>query len=312
MSRGDRILDHLRVAPGTAAAIADRDPGWTGGPDYEGLTHDGLKREAKAVLARDVERLSEAQELLWASDSRALLVVFQALDAAGKDSAIEHVMSGVNPQGVQVFSFKTPSAEELDHDFLWRTAKAAPERGRIGIFNRSHYEEVVALRVHPEWLDAQRLPRSSDDPGFWDERFEDINTFERHLDRTGTKIVKFFLHVSREEQKRRFIARLDEPHREWKFNAADVAERARWDEYMAAYEDALTATSTPWAPWYVVPADYKWVTQALVAAILVDTIHALDLQWPTVSAADHEANAAARRELDAEGADADVVGSARS
>jgi PPK2 family polyphosphate:nucleotide phosphotransferase len=312
MSRGDRILDHLRVAPGTAAAIADRDPGWTGGPDYEGLTHDGLKREAKAVLARDVERLSEAQELLWASDSRALLVVFQAMDAAGKDSAIEHVMSGVNPQGVQVFSFKTPSAEELDHDFLWRTAKAAPERGRIGIFNRSHYEEVVALRVHPEWLDAQRLPRSSDDPGFWDERFEDINTFERHLDRTGTKIVKFFLHVSREEQKRRFIARLDEPHREWKFNAADVAERARWDEYMAAYEDALTATSTPWAPWYVVPADYKWVTQALVAAILVDTIHALDLQWPTVSAADHEANAAARRELDAEGADADVVGSARS
>ena len=214
MSRGDRILDHLRVAPGTAAAIADRDPGWTGGPDYEGLTHDGLKREAKAVLARDVERLSEAQELLWASDSRALLVVFQAMDAAGKDSAIEHVMSGVNPQGVQVFSFKTPSAEELDHNFLWRTAKAAPERGRIGIFNRSHYEEVVALRVHPEWLGAQRLPESPDDPGFWEGRFEDINTFERHLDRTGTKIVKFFLHVSRAEQKRRFIARLDEPNRE--------------------------------------------------------------------------------------------------
>ena len=312
MSRGDRILDHLRVAPGTAAAIADRDPGWTGGPDYEGLTHDGLKREAKAVLARDVERLSEAQELLWASDSRALLVVFQAMDAAGKDSAIEHVMSGVNPQGVQVFSFKTPSAEELDHNFLWRTAKAAPERGRIGIFNRSHYEEVVALRVHPEWLGAQRLPESPDDPGFWEGRFEDINTFERHLDRTGTKIVKFFLHVSRAEQKRRFIARLDEPNREWKFNAADVAERARWGEYMAAYEDALTATSTPWAPWYVVPADYKWVTQALVAAILVDTIHGLDLQWPTVSEADHEANVAARRELDAEGADADVVGSVRS
>ncbi len=312
MSRGDRILDHLRVAPGTAAAIADRDPGWTGGPDYEGLTHDGLKREAKAVLARDVERLSEAQELLWASDSRALLVVFQAMDAAGKDSAIEHVMSGVNPQGVQVFSFKTPSAEELDHNFLWRTAKAAPERGRIGIFNRSHYEEVVALRVHPEWLGAQRLPGSPDDPGFWEARFEDINTFERHLDRTGTKIVKFFLHVSRAEQKRRFLARLDEPHREWKFNAADVAERARWGEYMAAYEDALTATSTPWAPWYVVPADYKWVTQALVAAILVDTIHGLDLQWPTVSQAEHEANVAARRTLDAEGADADVVGSARS
>ena len=312
MSRGDRILDHLRVAPGTAAAIADRDPGWTGGPDYEGLTHDGLKREAKAVLARDVERLSEAQELLWASDSRALLVVFQAMDAAGKDSTIEHVMSGVNPQGVQVVSFKKPSSEELDHHFLWRISKAAPERGRIGIFNRSHYEEVVALRVHPEWLEPQRLPPGDPDKDFWRQRYEDINTFERHLDRTGTKIVKFFLHVSRAEQKRRFIARLDEPNREWKFNAADVAERARWGEYMAAYEDALTATSTPWAPWYVVPADYKWVTQALVAAILVDTIHGLDLQWPTVSEADHEANVAARRELDAEGADADVAGSARS
>ena len=252
------------------------------------------------MLARDVEQLSSAQELLWASDTRALLVVFQAMDAAGKDSAIEHVMSGVNPQGVQVFSFKKPSDEELDHHFLWRTAKATPERGRIGIFNRSHYEEVVALRVHPEWLDKQRLPASPDDPGFWDERFEDINAFERHLDRTGTKIVKFFLHVSRAEQKRRFLARLDEPHKEWKFNAADVAERHRWDDYMAAYESALTATSTPWAPWFVIPADHKWLTQAFVAAILVDAIEGLDLRWPQVSEAEHEANVAARRELDAE------------
>jgi PPK2 family polyphosphate:nucleotide phosphotransferase len=302
MNRRERILDELRVQPGTSAAIAQRDPGWTGGPDYEALTHAALKDEAKAVLARDVEQLAQAQELLWASDTRALLVVFQAMDAAGKDSAIEHVMSGVNPQGVQVFSFKKPSAEELDHDFLWRTAKAAPERGRIGIFNRSHYEEVVALRVHPEWLDKQRLPASPDDPRFWDERFEDINAFERHLDRNGTKIIKFFLHVSRAEQKKRFLARLDEPHKEWKFNAADVAERARWDDYMAAYEDALTATSTPWAPWYVISADHKWLTQALVAAILVDTIHALDLRWPQVSQAEHEANVAARRELDAEDA----------
>src|SRR4051794_41455546 len=167
MSRGDRILDHLRVAPGTAAAIADRDPGWTGGPDYEGLTHDGLKREAKAVLARDVERLSETQELLWASDTRAVLVVFQAMDAAGKDSAIEHVMSGVNPQGVQVFSFKKPSSEELDHNFLWRASKALPERGRIGIFNRSHYEEVVALRVHPEWLPPHPLPPPAPGHPLW-------------------------------------------------------------------------------------------------------------------------------------------------
>jgi PPK2 family polyphosphate:nucleotide phosphotransferase len=300
MSTGERILDAVRVQPGTSAALAERDPGWTGGPDYEGLTHEELKDEAKARLARDVEQLSEAQELLWASDTRALLVVFQAMDAAGKDSAIEHVMSGVNPQGVQVFSFKKPSDEELDHHFLWWTAKAAPERGRIGIFNRSHYEEVVALRVHPEWLEKQRLPASPDDPGFWDGRFDDINAFERHLDRTGTKIVKFFLHVSRAEQKKRFLARLDRPHKEWKFNAADVAERARWDDYMAAYDAAIIASSTPWAPWYVIPADHKWLTQALVAAILVDAINALDLEWPQVSESEHEANLAARRELDAE------------
>jgi PPK2 family polyphosphate:nucleotide phosphotransferase len=308
---GERILEQLVVAPGTRAALAERDPGWTGGSDYEGLSHHDLKREAKAVLARDVERLSEAQELLWASDTRALLVVFQAMDAAGKDSAIEHVMSGVNPQGVQVFSFKQPSSEELDHDFLWRVARAAPERGRIGIFNRSHYEEVVALRVHPEWLAAQRLPSSPDETGFWDARYEDINTFERHLDRTGTKIVKFFLHVSKAEQKRRFIGRLDEPHKEWKFNAADVAERARWDDYMAAYDAALSATSTPWAPWHVIPADHKWLTQALVAAILVDTINALGLRWPEVSEAEHAANLAARAELEAEAADGHPVEMAR-
>jgi PPK2 family polyphosphate:nucleotide phosphotransferase len=247
---------------------------------------------------------------LWASDTRALLVVFQATDAAGKDSAIEHVMSGVNPQGVQVFSFKKPSDEELDHAFLWRISRAAPERGRIGIFNRSHYEEVVALRAHPEWLDAQRLPDASRGPEFWEQRFEDINAFERHLDRTGTKIVKFFLHVSKAEQKKRFLARLDEPHKEWKFNAADVAERARWDDYMAAYDDALSATSTPWAPWYVVPADHKWLTQALVAAVLVDTIHALDLRWPEVSEAEHAANLEARRELESEPAGLDAAGKA--
>jgi PPK2 family polyphosphate:nucleotide phosphotransferase len=211
-----------------------------------------------------------------------------------------------------VYSFKQPSSEELDHNFLWRVAKAAPERGRIGIFNRSHYEEVVALRVHPEWLDAQRLPDGPREPAFWEQRFEDINAFERHLDRTGTKIVKFFLHVSKAAQKKRFLARLDEPHKEWKFNAADVAERARWDEYMAAYDDALSATSTPWAPWYAVPADHKWLTQALVAAILVDTIEGLDLRWPEVSGADHVANLEARRQLDAEPADVQSVDMARA
>src|SRR4051812_35482120 len=202
MTRAQRMLDHVVVAPGTPAALATRDPGWLGGADYEHLAKDELEAEARQVLADDVAQLSQAQELLWASDTRALLVVFQAMDAAGKDSAIEHVMSGVNPQGVQVVSFKQPSSEELDHAFLWRISKAAPERGRIGIFNRSHYEEVVALRVHPEWLDKQRLPDGDHGAQFWEDRFEDINAFERHLDRNGTKIVKFFLHVSLAEQKR--------------------------------------------------------------------------------------------------------------
>jgi PPK2 family polyphosphate:nucleotide phosphotransferase len=299
-TRKERVLDHLVVEPGTPAGLADRDPGWTGGPDYEGLTEAELEAEAKAVLARGVEELSDAQELLWATDTYALLVVFQAMDAAGKDSAIEHVMTGVNPQGVQVFSFKSPSSEELDHDFLWRISKALPERGRIGIFNRSHYEEVVALRLHPEWLDRQKLPPAARGPRFWEDRYEDINAFERHLDRNGTKIVKFFLDVSRDEQKRRFLARLDRPGKEWKFNAADVAERARWDEYMTAYEYALTATSTEWAPWYVIPADHKWLAQALVAAVLVERIRGLDLRWPEVTDEEHQANLAARRRLEAE------------
>ena len=222
------------------------------------------------------------------------------MDAAGKDSAIEHVMTGVNPQGVQVVGFRQPSSEELDHNFLWRISKALPERGRIGIFNRSHYEEVIALRVHPEWLDQQRLPTTAGGRTLWEDRYEDINAFERHLDRNGTKIVKFFLHVSKEEQKKRFLARLDTPGKEWKFNAADVSERALWDEYMAAFEAALTATSTPWAPWYVIPADHKWLTQALVARILVDTIQALDLSWPEVTDDEREANLAARKKLEAE------------
>src|SRR4051794_8308517 len=299
-ARRARLIQLLAVEPGHPAALAARDTARLDDPEYESLTHDEVEAEARAILARDVEELRRAQEQLWASGDRALLVVFQAMDAAGKDSAIGHVMTGVNPQGVHVVSFKQPSSKELDHAFLWRISKAAPERGRIGIFNRSHYEEVVALRVHPEWLAAQRLPEGPGTPGFWNGRYEDINAFERHLDRNGTKIVKFFLHVSRAEQKKRFLARLDDAQREWTFNAADVTERGRFDEYMAAYEDALTATSTPWAPWHVIPADHKSVAQALVAAVLVDTIEGLDLSWPTVSPAQHEANVAARRELEAE------------
>jgi PPK2 family polyphosphate:nucleotide phosphotransferase len=303
MSRRERITKELLVEPGTEANIAGRDPAWTGGPEFEQLAAKELSATAKALRDRGVEQLSEAQELLWASDTYAVLVVFQALDAAGKDSTIEHVMSGVNPQGVQVVSFKQPSSEELDHDFLWRTAKALPERGRIGIFNRSHYEEVVALRVHPEWLEKQKLPPNGFGPSFWAGRHEDINAFERHLDRSGTKVVKFFLHISRQEQKRRFLARLDEPGKQWKFSAADLAERAHWDDYMRAFEEAITATSTPWAPWYVIPADHKPVMQAMVAAILVDTIASLELSWPEVSEQARAANAEARRKLAAEAVD---------
>ena len=300
MSRRERIIKELVVEPGTEANIAGRDPAWTGGPEFEELSAAELSHTAKALLADGVKELAQAQELLWASDTNALLVVFQALDAAGKDSTIKHVMSGVNPQGVRVVSFKQPSSEELDHDFLWRTAKALPERGQIGIFNRSHYEEVVALRVHPEWLDNQKLPPGPRGPAFWAGRHEDINALERHLDRSGTKVVKFFLNVSKGEQKRRFLARLDEPGKQWKFSAADLAERAHWDDYMRTFEEAITATSTPWAPWYVVPADHKPVMQAMVAAILIDTIHSLDLDYPEVSEQARAANAEARRRLAAE------------
>ncbi|MGH2475695.1 MAG: PPK2 family polyphosphate kinase, partial [Candidatus Limnocylindrales bacterium] len=271
-----------------------------GGGEYAGLSTDELDAAAKDVLTRGVERLADAQELLWASNAYAVLLVFQAMDAAGKDSTIKHVMSGVNPQGVQVVSFRQPSSEELDHTFLWRMSRALPERGRIGIFNRSHYEEVVALRVHPEWLHRQRLPSRDRGRDFWAARYDDINAWERHLDRNGTRIVKFFLHVSKDEQKRRFMARLDKPHKQWKFNAADVAERRLWDDYMQAYDDAITATSTDWAPWYVLPADHKRVLQAMAAAVIVDTIQSLDLQWPTVSDEAREANAKARLDLEAE------------
>ena len=218
-------------------------------------------------------------------DHWGVLLIFQAMDAAGKDSAIEHVMSGVNPQGCQVFSFKAPSAEELDHDFLWRTHRALPERGRIGIFNRSHYEEVLVVRVHPEFLDKQNLPPALDRKTIWRERFESIRNFERHVARSGTAVLKFFLNVSRDEQRKRFLDRLEEPEKHWKFSTGDIAERALWDKYMAAYEDMIRETSRPEAPWYVVPADNKWFTRLVVAAAVVDAMENLDLKFPTVDAA---------------------------
>src|SRR5580765_3135703 len=281
-SRSERIGEELRVAPGMPANLAARSTTWKGDDEFADLSREEVDATARTILAQGVDELADAQELLWASDSRALLVVFQAIDAAGKDSTIKHVMSGVNPQGVQVVSFKKPSSEELDHTFLWRIAKAVPPRGSIGIFNRSQYEEVVALQVHPEWVDT-RLPAGPRDAGFWNDRYDDLNAFEHHLARNGVSVVKFFLHVSKAEQKKRFIARLDNPNKLWKFSSADVAERKHWDAYMQAYDAAITATSTEWAPWFVIPADQKRVMQAMVVRILVETITGLDLHWPEVS-----------------------------
>jgi PPK2 family polyphosphate:nucleotide phosphotransferase len=228
------------------------------------------------------------------------LIVFQAMDAAGKDGTIRHVMSGVNPTGVEVVSFKVPTPEELEHDFLWRIAKAMPRRGRIVIFNRSHYEEVVTVRVHPELLAAERSGDAASDSALWSERFESINEFECHATRNGTKIVKLFLHISKEEQRRRLLARLDEPDKGWKFSAADLVERSYWDQYMAAYDAAITATSTPWAPWYVLPADRKPLLRALAAAVIVDGIDSLELRWPELSKEQRAENERARAALERE------------
>ena len=243
----------------------------------------GGKKELKKRLKDKVEELHDLQRILYAHDRHAILLVFQAMDAAGKDGTIRAVLSGVNPAGCQVFSFKQPSTEEREHDFLWRTAKRLPERGRIGVFNRSYYEEVLVVKVHPEYLDNQSLPRDTDLDGIWQHRYQAIRDHELHLARSGTVVVKFWLNVSRDEQKRRFLARLDEPEKHWKFSASDVRERGFWPDYMRAYEDALNATSKPWAPWYAVPADNKPYMRLKVAEILVDTLKSLDLRYPKVA-----------------------------
>jgi PPK2 family polyphosphate:nucleotide phosphotransferase len=265
--------------------------------------HTGFKSKEHAAraLERGVERLAALQERLYADDHWALLVILQAMDAAGKDSTIKHVMSGVNPQGCQVFAFKAPSAEELDHDYLWRTVKCLPERGRIGIFNRSYYEETLVVRVHPELLEKQRLPDGPKSRDVWAERFEDINAFERHLSRNGTRILKFFLHVSPEEQRRRFLERLEDPAKNWKFALADLGERDRWADYMAAYEDMIRHTATDHAPWYVVPADHKWFTRLVVVEAIVGALERLDLTFPKVPPAARRALETARATLEREG-----------
>ncbi|MCB8932929.1 MAG: polyphosphate kinase 2 family protein [Chthonomonadaceae bacterium] len=258
------------------------------------------KGDYKDLLEKHIEKLSALQNLQYAHNQYALLAIFQAMDAAGKDGAIKHVMSGVNPQGCQVFSFKHPSAQELDHDFLWRTTRCLPERGRIGIFNRSYYEEVLVVRVHPEILQGQGLPKEDlEDPEIWDHRMRSMVDLEKHLNRNGTKVVKFFLHVSKEEQRRRFLARIEDPEKNWKFSPGDLAERAHWNEYMAAYEACLGATSTNHAPWYAVPADDKYNARLIVSQVIVETLEGLKMTYPEAEAHGDEL-AACRQQLEAE------------
>jgi PPK2 family polyphosphate:nucleotide phosphotransferase len=276
----DDFIRPFLVPPGGKIRFPqDYDPGYQG--DYQN------RDDAAKDLTAGVQLLAKHQDILYAQDQYALLIIFQALDAAGKDSTIKHVMSGVNPQGCQVFSFKAPSSEELDHDFLWRAAKRLPERGRIGIFNRSYYEEVLVVRVHPELLDRQRLPML-DMNRIWQQRFEQINQFEKHLTANGTVVLKIYLHVSRQEQRQRFLKRIEEPEKNWKFSAADVDERRFWDDYMAAYQDVFNHTSTEWAPWYIIPADHKWFTRVAVAAVIYSAIKKLDLRYPELSPHDRE------------------------
>ena len=281
-----------RVIDGSKFRLKDFDPADRAGVKDKERAQDGLRR--------GVERLCELQDMLYAQDRYAALFIFQAMDAAGKDSAIKHVMSGINPQGCQVYSFKAPSAEELDHDYLWRTNRCLPERGRIGIFNRSYYEETLVVRVHRELLDRQHLPPGLVTKHIWQERFEDINAYERYLTRNGVIVRKFFLNVSRKEQKKRFLERLDQPEKNWKFSEADIQEREHWDEYLEAYEEMIRNTATPHAPWYVVPADHKWVTRLIVAAAAVDTLQGLKLHYPEVDETKRAGLKAARAALESE------------
>lgn len=281
----------FRVTKGKNFRLKDFDPNDTAGHDKK------AKGIAKELMARGLEMLTDLQDKLYAQDRWGVLLIFQAMDAAGKDGAIKHVMSGVNPQGVQVYSFKSPSAEDLDHDFLWRTTRCLPERGRIGIFNRSYYEETLVVRVHPEYLAKQKLPDGLITDRIWDQRFEDINDFERHLARNGVCVRKFYLNVSKKEQKKRFLARLDDPSKNWKFSAADLAERGHWNDYMTAYEQMIQNTSAKHAPWFVVPADNKWFTRLVVMGAVIDALQGLELEYPKVTAAQKQALKAARSEL---------------
>ena len=291
IKKADKFAAPFRVTDGDNFRLKDVDP-----DDTLGLKSEDKPR-AKEALAMGVEVLAELQDKLYAQDKWAVLLVFQAMDAAGKDGAIKHVMSGVNPQGCQVYSFKAPTSDDLDHDYLWRCIKCLPERGRIGIFNRSYYEETLVVRVHPEYLAKQKLPPELVTKGIWDDRFRDIRNFERYLANNGVAICKFFLHVSKKEQKRRFLERLENPEKNWKFSAADLHERGFWNEYHEAYEDMIRSTATKHAPWYVVPADNKWFTRVVVAAAVIDTLAELELAYPKVDKNKLKELAAAKRTL---------------
>ena len=272
------ILKDLLAKPGKKHLVSDFDSSFTG---------DLSKQDAKEQLAKNIEKLSELQSMLYAQDRYSILIIFQAMDAAGKDGTIKHVMSGINPQGCQVYSFKQPSAEELDHDYLWRINRSLPERGRIGIFNRSHYEDVLIAKVHPEIILSNKLPSvetiNDIDPDFWKRRYRQINDFERYLTENGTIVLKFFLNVSKAEQKNRFMERLDDASKNWKFSSADIKERQFWEDYMNAYADVLTETSTELAPWYIIPADNKWFMRYAVGRIICDRMQQLDLHYPKLS-----------------------------
>ena len=291
--KSTKVIKPFRIEEPGRFRLADHDPADTRGLDID-------KQEAKSMLAGDIERLAELQEMLYAQGRWAVLAIFQAMDAGGKDGAIKHVMSGVNPQGCEVHAFNAPSAEELEHDFLWRAAVRLPLRGRIGIFNRSYYEEVLVVRLHPDLLRRQKLPEKPTPDKVWKQRFKDIVAFERHLMRNGTLVLKFHLRISKEEQKHRFLQRLDTPAKRWKFSMDDIADRKLWDRYMDAYEDMIRHTSTPEAPWYVVPADNKWFARLVVAAALVDALDRLDLRFPKVSRAQLEEMRRVRKALEAE------------
>lgn len=290
----DKLLSRYRIDHGKHFRLKDHDPA-----DTHGLGSE-LKPQAKELLADGVKKLANLQDILAAQDRWGLLLIFQAMDAAGKDGTIKHVMSGVNPQGVEVWSFKTPTAEELRHGYLWRTSKCMPARSQIGIFNRSYYEEVLVVRVHPQILENEKLPNTLVAKDIWRERFEDINTFERYVTRNGIAVVKFFLHLSKKEQKKRFLERLDTPDKNWKFSSADIKEREFWDDYQLAYEEMIQHTASAYAPWYVVPADNKWFTRLVVAQAVVDALKDMDLTYPKVSREEKAALAKARQQLENE------------